>query len=274
MPFEGLRVLSLESRRAVEMEELIRKQGGEPFVAPSMREVPLAENEDAFRFAERLFAGEFDMMFLLTGVGTRQLNRLLATRHSETAFADALRRITVVARGPKPSAALREMGVTPTIIAPEPNTWRELLTATEGRPERSIAVQEYGRPNPELLDGLRARGAEVVPVRVYQWDLPEDAGPLREAARRLAAGQFDVALFTTAVQIAHLARAAREQAIEEAALRGLRSCMIASIGPTTTEALEEFGLHPQFEPSHPKMGFLVKEAAERARRPDVKGHQG
>jgi uroporphyrinogen-III synthase len=274
MSFEGLRVLSLESRRAVEMEELIRKQGGEPFVAPSMREVPLAENEGAFRFAERLFAGEFDMMFLLTGVGTRQLNRLLATRHSETAFAEALRRITVVARGPKPSAALREMGVTPTIIAPEPNTWRELLTATEGRPERSIAVQEYGRPSPELLDGLRARGAEVVPVRVYQWDLPEDAGPLREAARRLAAGQFDVALFTTAVQIAHLARAAREQAIEEAAIRGLRSCMIASIGPTTTEALEEFGLHPQLEPSHPKMGFLVKEAAERARRHDVKGHQG
>jgi uroporphyrinogen-III synthase len=274
MPFEGLRVLSLESRRAVEMAELIRKQGGEPFVAASMREVPLAENEDAFRFAERLFAGEFDMAILLTGVGTRQLNRLVASRHSETAFAEALRRITVVARGPKPSAALREMGVAPTIVAPEPNTWRELLTATEGRPERSIAVQEYGRPNPELLDGLRARGAEVVPVRVYQWDLPEDAGRLREAARRLAAGQFDVALFTTAVQIAHLARAAREQALEEAALRGLRSCMIASIGPTTTEALEEFGLHPQLEPSHPKMGFLVREAAELAQRHDVKGHEG
>jgi uroporphyrinogen-III synthase len=264
MAFKGLRVLSLESRRAVEMEELIRKQGGEPFVAPSMREVPLVENDDAFRFAERLFAGEFDMMILLTGVGTRQLNRLLAGRHGETGFADALRRITVVARGPKPTAALREMHVTPTIVAPEPNTWRELLKATEGRAERSIAVQEYGRPNPELLDGLRARAAEVVSVRVYQWGLPEDAGPLREAARRLAAGQFDVALFTTAVQIDHLARAAREQSIEEAALRGLRSCMIASIGPTTTEALEEFGLHPQFEPSHPKMGFLVKEAAERA----------
>lgn len=274
MPFEGLRVLSLESRRAVEMEELIRKQGGEPFVAASMREVPLAENEGAFRFAERLFAGDFDMAILLTGVGTRQLNRLVASRYSETAFAEALRRITVVARGPKPTAALREMGVTPSIIAPEPNTWRELLTATEGRPERSIAVQEYGRPNPELLDGLRARGAEVVPVRVYQWDLPEDARRLREAARRLAAGQFDVALFTTAVQIAHLARAAREQAIEEAALRGLRSCMIASIGPTTTEALEEFGLHPQLEPSHPKMGFLVREAAELAQRHDVKGHEG
>src|SRR5437879_3717921 len=189
MSFNGLRVLSLESRRAAEMVELIRKQGGDPFVAPSMREVPIDENDAVFQFAERLFAGEFDMVVLLTGVGTRQLNRMLATRYPETALADALRRVAVAARGPKPVAALREMGLTATVVAPEPNTWRELLAALEGRPERRIAVQEYGRSNPDLLEGLRARGAEVTPVRVYQWGLPEDAAPLQEAARRLAAGE-------------------------------------------------------------------------------------
>jgi len=262
MSFAGMRVLSLESRRSAEMAELIRKQGGDPFGAPSMREVPIEENHGAWRFAERLFAGEFDMVMLLTGVGTRQLNRLLAARHPVTAFADALRRVTVAARGPKPIAALREMGLTPTLVAPEPNTWRELLQVTEGRPERRIAVQEYGRSNPEFLDALRARGAEVTPVRVYLYGLPEDTGPLREAARRLAAGDFDAALFTTAVQIVHLLRVAEEQGIGPDTLAGLRKTWIASIGPSTTEALQEFGLNPHFEPSHPKMGILVKEAAE------------
>jgi uroporphyrinogen-III synthase len=262
MPFEGRRVLSLESRRAAEMAELIRKQGGQPFVAPSMREVPVEENAPVFQFAERLFAGEFEMMILLTGVGTRQLNRLLATRYPEGAFGDALRRVTIVARGPKPVAALREMGLAPAIIAPEPNTWRELLAGTAGRAERRIAVQEYGRSNPELLDGLRARGAEVTAVRIYQYGLPENPEPLREAARRLAAGEFDVALFTTAVQVDHLFRVAEEQGIVAGTLTGLRRCMIGSIGPTTTEALEEFGLSPGFEPSHPKMGLLVREAAD------------
>jgi len=259
-----MRVLALESRRAAEMEQLILKQGGVPFVAPSMREIPLAQNEQAFAFAERLFAGGFDMVILLTGVGTRQLNRLLATRYPETAFAEALGRVTLVARGPKPVAALRDLGLKPAIVAPEPNTWHELLAATEGRPERAIALQEYGRSNLELLDALRARGAEVTPVRVYQWDLPEDVGPLREAARRLAAGEFDAVLFTTAIQMAHLARVARDLGMEEAALQNLRRCQVFSIGPTTTEALEEFDVHPLLEPSHPKMGFLVKEAAERA----------
>jgi uroporphyrinogen-III synthase len=265
MGFHGLRVLALESRRAAEIEQLIRKQEGEPFVAPSMREIPLAENSAAFAFAEKLFAGGFEMVILLTGAGTRQLNRLLATRFPEAAFAEALGRATLVARGPKPAAALREMGLKPAIVAPEPNTWRELLAATEGRPERRIAVQEYGRPSAELLDGLRARGGEVTPVRVYQWDLPENVEPLRQAARLLAEGAFHVALFTTAIQIAHLARVARELGIEDAVLGNLRSCQVCSIGPTTTEALEEFGIHPMMEPSHPKMGFLVKEAAQRAR---------
>ena len=40
--------------------------------------------------------------------------------------------------------------------------------------------------------------------------------------------------------------------------------VIGSIGPTTTEALEEFGVRADLEPSHPKMGLLVQETAQRA----------
>src|SRR5579872_86766 len=244
MSFQGIRVLALESRRSAEMAELIRKQGGEPFVAPSMREVPLADDAEIFTFARRLQQGEFDMMALLTGVGTRQIYRVLGPP-----FGEALRKITVVARGPKPVAALREMGLTPTLVAPEPNTSRELLRITEGRPERRIAVQEYGRSNPELVEGWRARGAEVTTVRVYQYGLPEDVEPLREAAHRLASGEFQAVLFTTAVQIANLARVAREMGIEEPMLAALRRCLVVSIGPTTSEALEEFEVLPTLEPS-------------------------
>ena len=38
--FEGLRVLSLESRRANEMVKLIRTYGGEPFVVPAPQAMP------------------------------------------------------------------------------------------------------------------------------------------------------------------------------------------------------------------------------------------
>ena len=259
MSFQGRQILSLESRRAKEMEQLIRNQQGEPFVAPSMREVPLDRNDEAFHFADRLFAGDFDMVVLLTGVGTRLLDKVLSTRYPAGRFAEALRGLTVVARGPKPVAALREINVTPAIVAPEPNTWHEVLASTAGRPERRIAVQEYGKSNPELIDGFRARGTEVSTVRVYQWELPEDTGPLREAARRVAAGVFGAALFTTSIQVAHLFRMAAEEGLEEQVKNGLSKLMVASIGPTTSEALEEYGIRVDFEPSHPKMGVFVQE---------------
>jgi uroporphyrinogen-III synthase len=191
------------------------------------------------------------------------LQRLLEERYQAEAFAEGLRKITVVARGPKPAAALREMGVAPALIAPEPNTWREVLGVTEGRPERRIAVQEYGRTNPNLIQGLQARGACVTTVRVYQWTLPEDTEPLRTAVRELAAGKFAAVLFTTAVQINHLMRVAEEEEFADQVLGRLGAVFVGSIGPTTSEALEEFGVRVTMEPSHPKMGFLVREAGEK-----------
>lgn len=261
MPFNSLRVLSLESRRAEEMATLIRKNGGEPIVAPSMREVPIDDNPEVFAFYEALVAGSYDMVILLTGVGTRAVDKVLATRHAEGAFAQALRNVTVVPRGPKPAAVLREWNVPWAVNVPSPNTWRELMTAIEDRPERRVAVQEYGKSNEQLLAALGAKGCDVTPVRVYQWDLPEDTAPLKAAAQKVCNGEVDVLLLTTSMQLPHLARMAPDEAAFRAALANIAIC---SIGPTTSEALEDFGLKADMEPTLPKMGVLVKEAGEQA----------
>ena len=265
-PRPTLRVLALESRRAEEMAKLIANNGGLPTVAPSMREVPLESNTAALSFAAGLIEGSFDMVIFLTGVGTRALARVVETVWPLDRFVAALQRVTVVARGPKPVAALRELGVPVTIAVPEPNTWRELLKALEPVPldGRRVAVQEYGVSNPELLAGLEHRGARVTRVPVYQWALPADTGPLRAAVAGLARGEFDVVLFTTSIQVTHLLQVAAEMDLEDAVRQALGRLLVASIGPTTTEALREHGLDAHFEPSHPKMGFLVKEAADHA----------
>ena len=164
-----MRILSLESRRAVEIETLIRTRGGTPSVAPSMREVPLENNLPAFVFMDRLLAGDFDMVIFLTGVGAKLLSQIIETRHPQGLFQEALREAAVVVRGPKPSGVMREWKVPVAALAPEPNTWREVLAVTEGRPEKRIAVQEFGRTSEQLIAGLDARGAEVTKDPVYQW---------------------------------------------------------------------------------------------------------
>lgn len=259
-------MLSLESRRAEEIATLIRKQGGEPFVAPSMREVALEEHGEAFAFADRLLRGDFDCLILLTGVGMRLLWKTLLTRWPEAELRSAIEKLTIVVRGPKPSAALREIGLIPNVQVPEPNTWREVLTVMRNRSEKRLAVQEYGKSRTDLIDGLRQMGKDVTTVRIYAWDLPEDTGPLREAAARLIAGGFDVVLLTTSMQIVNLMRIAEEEGIEQQVKEALQSAFVASIGPTTTETLEDYGLKADFEPSHPKMGLLVNEVAARVRK--------
>jgi len=264
MGFNGLRVLSLESRRSEEMGTLLRKQGCVPFIAPSMREVPIADNPDVLAFYENLRAGAFDMVILLTGVGARAVDTVLAPYHGAGAFAEELKKVAVAPRGPKPMAVLREWGVPWAVAVPSPNTWRELIAATEGRPERRIAVQEYGRSNEDLLAALRARGCDVTPVRVYQWDLPEDTAPLRDAARRLANDEFDVLVLTTSMQLPHLAQMAAEEGVAAPFRAALNRLAICSIGPTTSETLEDMGISADMEPSMPKMGILVREAGEQA----------
>jgi len=268
--FDGLRVVSLESRRAPEMESIIRSHGGDPLVAPSMREVPLEQNAEAFEFAEKLFAGEIDAMIFMTGVGTRALVETLEARYSRDEIVGALSRLTTVARGPKPVKALRELTVPVGITVPEPNTWREVLETLESEPRgidlqgTRIAVQEYGITNQALLDGLTQRGAVVTRVPVYRWALPEDVEPLRNAVREMADGRAQVVLFTTGTQAEHLVQVAAELGLEAELRSAFRRMAVCSIGPTCTETMQHLELPIDLEPQHPRMGHLVKEASERA----------
>ncbi len=262
-----LRVAAFESRLAEQMSSLIARHGGEPFSAPALREVAIEENAAAWEFAQRLFNGEVDAIIFLTGVGTRALTRVVETRVPREQWTQALRGVTTIARGPKPVAALRELGLTPTFTIPEPNTWREILAAVDSDIPlngKRVAVQEYGVSNPQLLDGLRQRGADVTAVPVYQWALPEDVEPLRDVIRKMTAGEVDVALFTSAQQVRHLMQVAAQEGLESPLREAFRRIVIGSIGPTCTETIQELGFTADYEPDRPKMADLVREVMRRA----------
>lgn len=266
--FDGLRVLSFESRRAKEIAQLISNNRGVPTVAPSTREVPAGSNEDETEFVGGVIEHRFDAVIFMTGVGARALIEAAQSAGQKDEFLAALRRTPVVVRGPKPSAVMREFTVPVALTVPEPNTWRELVQALDANKEvvplraKTIAVQEHGEPSLELYEALRERGADVVAVRVYRWELPEDTAPLQAAVRALADGKIDVVLFTSSVQFVHAARIAEEIGLKDDFSRALNRAVVASIGPVASETLRKNGVAVDFEPSHPKMGFLVKEVAE------------
>ena len=269
--FNGLRVLSLESRRAKEIEKLIRTYGGDPIVVPAMREVGLESNQQALDFASNLLEGNFDVVIFMTGVGVRAMLDIAQTRYDREEVLAALRKVKIVARGAKPSTVLREFQIPSTVIAEEPSTWHELLQAIDAAfgdslSEMRVAIQEYGASNPELLAELSSRSRELTKVPVYQWALPEDLQPLRECILGILNGMVDVVLFMTAVQVIHLFQVAEQMKVAQQLRQALQSMVVLSIGPTTSEELAHYDIQPDFEPSRPKMGFLVNEAAQYAHR--------
>ena len=267
--FAGMTVAAFESRMADHMAKLIARHGGNPMVAPSMQEIPLENNTKALDFAKLLMAGDVDLLILLTGVGTRTLVDVWKTELPLDAIQQALAKTTLVCRGPKPIAALKELGLKPHITVPEPNTWRDILhTLDDRKPEGlsglRIAIQEYGMANEDLAQGLTERGAQVRSVAVYRWALPDDVEPLKRTLRSIMDGNVSVLLFTSAAQVDHIVQLLGATD-ELAAFRdALGKAMVASIGPITSQRLRHHHFPVDFEPSHAKMGILVKEAGEHA----------
>jgi uroporphyrinogen-III synthase len=264
--FHGLRVLSFESRMSVDMARLIQRHAGQPLVVPALREIPipLQDNAAVFRFGVKLILHQLDILILMTGVGTKALLDVLQTRYPFAEIVEALKKTILVTRGPKPLAVLKTIGVEANITVPEPNTWQDVIATLDYyRPVQGlkIAIQEYGISKPEMIEDLKKRGAEVFSVPVYRWALPEDTGPLKAAITEVMDGHIDVLLITNAAQIDHVMQLLEQEGKTELFREACKTVVLASIGPTASEGLKHHELPVDFEPSHAKMGILVKETA-------------
>ncbi len=270
LPLRGMRVVCFESRRSAESSRLISRQGGEPIVAPALREVPLRGPSGLDALEQDLLAGAPVLLILLTGVGAELLIEGLGQSSSRQRALELLSSAstTIVCRGPKPHATLKACGIRPAVVVGEPNTWRDVLRELDERAlvaGRAVHVQEYGRSNRELLEALEQRGpASLRQVKTYEWTLPEDLQPLQTAIERIAGGDAEVALFTSGIQVTHLFQVAEQQGQVERLRAGFGRLVIASVGPLTSESLLSAGLSPDIEPDHPKLGHLMLALAEQA----------
>lgn len=278
-----LRILSFESRKGDEMRSLIERNGASATIAPAMKEVTLGMTEEIRTFYERLSDGSLDLLVFLTGVGTEALATAIETEHSREELLELIQQCGIVVRGPKPFAVLRKWNVRVDARAAEPNTWHEVVKsvlevaeferATGAANDQAganplsncrIAVQEYGQPASELYSELEVLGAEILPVPIYKWALPDDTSQVESAIEATIRGEFEIVLFTTAQHMVHVLQIADRMGRKDEWLAAARKCVVASIGPTASERIVECGLPVDFQPEHPHMGHLVRGTLETA----------
>ncbi len=265
--FNGLRVGAFESRRAGHLEQLITQFGGIAHVSPSVRITPLSENPEAIDFAHRLITGDVDVAIFLTGVGFELLLDIVQGHLQRQRYLDALADITTIARGPKTLAAMKNSGLVPTASVPSPQTWREVINLVDQSipvDHRVVSLQAHGLVNHSLIAGLEARGARVLSIPVYRWELPADTGLLERNVRLLVQGDLDVLVFTAAPQVTGLLQVAKQLGLESRLVEAVGRAVVASIGPSTSQMLRRHGMPADLQPEQPRLDSLVQLAAQRS----------
>jgi uroporphyrinogen-III synthase len=243
-----------------EMAELIRRHGGVPRQVPSVREAPVDCADEVATFLQRLETPRPRLIVFLTGVGASALIREADRQNRMPFLLEALSRATLVCRGPKPTSALTRVGLVPTISAADPYTSREVLDAI-GHIELigvDATLIHYGERNDVLSDELRARGAVLDELCLYEWLMPDDLQPMRNLIREVIAGEVDAVVFTSQIQGRHLLSVASDMQMADALVEALNTkVIVAAVGPICQAALVASGITPHVVPDNPKMVPLV-----------------
>ena len=261
----GKRVALLEARMSVEIAAMVARFGGLPYSVPSVREMPVELPAETAAFVDALCAGRFSVVIFMTGVGASALLREAEKTAQLDAALVALRGAMTVCRGPKPVAVLRRQDVQVNITAAEPHTTVELLQALEGVElnGQSVALVHYGERNEVAAQGLEKRGAAVSEICLYEWRLPDDVAPLQRLVDEIIGGKVDAVAVTSQIQIRHLFQIADGLGKSAALADALnRKVVVAAVGPVCATALRSFGVIPHVQPSHPKMGPMMRALAD------------
>lgn len=265
----GRAVGLLEARRSQELAHLVEQRGGRPRIVPALREVEAVDPEALDALVSWLSRTRLDVAVFQTGVGVAGLLRHVDSLGDSAAstLRAALDGATVVARGPKPRAALGTAHVRVDLGVPSPFTTAEILTTLEmlDLAGRRVLVQHHGGSNDALMSYLRTRGAEVQEVVLYRWAMPQDTQPLVDLIAGLEAGELDALLFTSAAQVHNLFTVAEQIDQAEDLRRALcQRTLVAAVGPVCAAALSDQGVGPAqgvLQPDNPKMVPLVDAVA-------------
>jgi uroporphyrinogen III methyltransferase / synthase len=152
----------------------------------------------------------------------------------------------VAAVGPRTAASLARAGVRAEIAADDPGA-DGLVSALCERLGRSLAGLRFlwprsDRARPVLADAIRASGAHITEVVAYR-TLAAEPTTAGAFLRLLERGEIDAVTFMSPSSAQGLARALRRESLSVL----VEHTLVASVGPTTSEALRELGAPPAAE---------------------------
>jgi uroporphyrinogen-III synthase len=278
-PLAGYTVAVTAARRRRELGAALERRGATVVYAPAIKIVPLADDTELREATRRCLQEPLDIVVATTGIGFRGWMDAAEAWGLASELTEALRRSTILARGPKAQGAIRASGLRES-WSPESESSSEVLAhliASGDLDGKRIAVQLHGEPLPDMVDALQMSGADVIEVPVYRWVPPDDPAPLARLIDSIIAGGVDVVAFTSAPAAASMLDAADRLGVGKELRVAMRvAVMAAGVGPITAGPLEREDI-PVVQPARARLGALVRTIVEQVphhcgRRVPAAGH--
>ena len=252
-PLFGKRVVVTRAReQASQLMQLLYASGAQVLQFPTIEIAPPASWDSL----DAAIDGGFDWLIFTSSNGVKYFFERLAAKGKDVR---ALAGAKIAAIGEPTAADLRARGLNPDLV-PDKFQSTALLPhlAQDQRGIRTALIRaEEGRE--EIIDELRRRGGEVhlavaYRTRAADYDLEE----LRDL---VANDQIDVVTFSSGSTVDHFF----EKLTAEERARVMGRAVLASIGPTTTEAIRRYGRGPDVEASSASVQALHDAVVEHVR---------
>ncbi len=254
----GYRILILESREEAQFSRLLQDRGAEVMQCPMFTIHDAPDPAPVEAWIRRAIDTPFDDLILTTGEGLRRLVKLAQARGLDQAFIAAIGKSRIVARGPKPGRALREIGLAPQVTTETPTSGGIAQTmASFDLKRHRIGIQLYpDKEHEKLLSALRLQGATIDPVLPYVYDAEAGEANIVAAIDEMVAGRIDAIALTSSGQVRRLIEVARKHGCEERLRQGLAMTRVASVGPVVSDELKAHGLQTDIAPAN--AAFFMK----------------
>jgi uroporphyrinogen-III synthase len=256
LPLQNRTIALAECRQLEELARMLEKEGATTLRCPLVSILDAPDAAPVLAWLRELIAGRFGHVVLLTGEGLRRLLACAEREGLRGAAIAALARTRTITRGPKPVAALRTVGLTPSLVAQTPTTEGVIASLrSEALQGQTVGVQLYSDANPPLLQFLNEAGAAVRTVQPYIYAPDADAERVADLIHKLAAGSVDVLVFTSSPQVERLFEVADKRNLQELLMQGLQRTRVAAVGPVLADHLAGRGVRVDI---CPEQGFVMK----------------
>ena len=246
-PLFGKRVIVTRAReQASELKRALEDAGAQVLQFPTIEIAPPESYDSLDQIIDRL--SDYQWVIFTSTNGVKSFFERLREHGDD---ARSLAGVMVAAVGESTAADLRERGINPDLVPDKFQSTALLPLLEQDQKGIRTAVIRAAEGRDELIDELRRRGGEVdlgIAYRTVAADYDID-----ELRKLIVESAIDAVTFTSASTVEHFfGRLTPEERSKVS-----QQAILASIGPTTSDAIRKYGRGPDVEAKNATIAALL-----------------